>query len=339
MAYDGQPIARPLTDGMGRTISYLRLSVTDRCDLRCTYCMAERPDFLPRRDLLTPDEIDRLAEAFISRGVSKLRLTGGEPLVRRDFAGIVRRLGRHVRSGALDELTLTTNATLLAQHAVLLADSGVRRINVSLDSLDPETYRRVTRGGDLSKALDGIGAAHQQGIRIKINVVALREDNAQELPGIIAWAHGEGHDVSIIEVMPMAETGVDRRRQFLPLSAVREELEKRWTLTPSAHRTGGPSRYWEVAETGGRLGFITPLTNNFCEGCNRVRVTATGRLVLCLGQEDGTDLRSVLRSGDGQALDDTIDRALLGKPERHGFEEAYAAGTQAVTRGMNTTGG
>ena len=335
----GSGLTSGLTDGFGRRITYLRLSVTDRCDLRCFYCMAERPAFLPKADLLTADELDRLAGAFVARGVTKLRVTGGEPLVRRDAGEVFARLGRHVASGALSELTLTTNATLLPRHAAGLAAAGVRRVNVSLDTLDPDAFRRITRGGDVAATLAGIRAARGAGLRVKINAVALKNEGAEHLPDLIAWAHGEGHDVTLIEVMPTADTGEDRRRQFLPLSVVRERLEARWTLTPSAHRTGGPARYWNVAETGGRLGLITPLTENFCGGCNRVRVTATGRLVLCLGQEDGTDLRASLRAGDEAGLHAAIDGALSGKPERHGFEEAYAARRQAVGRGMNTTGG
>lgn len=336
MPFDTQT-APPQVDGFGRAITYLRLSVTDRCDLRCTYCMAERPDFLPKKDLLSIEELEALAGTFIRRGVDKIRITGGEPLVRKDIGALFERLGRQVESGALRELTLTTNATQLEHHAAHLARCGVRRINVSLDSLDPETYARTTRGGDLSKALRGIAAAARAGIRCKLNVVALKDQNAADIPLLIEWAHRQGHDVTLIEVMPTADTGFDRRIQFLPLTAVREDLERRWTLSPLEDRTGGPARYWRVEETGGRLGLITPLTENFCAGCNRVRVTATGRLVLCLGQEDGVDLRHTLREGGD--LDSAIDDALHAKPERHQFEEAYAAGRAAVSRPMSMTGG
>ena len=339
MAFDTLESQGGLTDAFGRRITYLRLSVTDRCDLRCAYCMAERPDFLPKSALLTLGELDQIATAFVARGVNRIRITGGEPLVRRDVTTLFASLGRHVVSGDLAELTLTSNATLLRQHAPALAAAGVRRINVSLDSLVPETYRRITRGGDVARALDGIAAASEAGLSVKLNVVALRDDNASEIADIVAWAHGQGHEVTLIEVMPTAETGIDRRSQFLPLSAVRDDLERRFTLTPSGHRTGGPARYWDVAETGGRIGLITPLTENFCGGCNRVRVTATGRLVLCLGQEDGVDLRAALREGGPAALDAAIDEGLARKPERHGFEEAYAAGRAAVGRSMSVTGG
>ncbi|WP_031555121.1 GTP 3',8-cyclase MoaA [Parvularcula oceani] len=331
---------RPLRDPFGRTITYLRLSVTDRCDLRCTYCMPERMRFLPKRDLLSLEELEAVADAFIRRGVRRLRITGGEPLVRPGLPGLIARLSRHLGSGALDEITLTTNATQLDRHAEALAAAGVRRINVSLDSLNPETYRRVTRGGDLFRALSGIAAAKAAGIAVKLNAVALKHDNAEDLPELVEWAHAEGHAVTLIEVMPTAETGEDRRSQFLPLLAVREALEDRFTLTPLAARTGGPARYVRVEETGGTLGFITPLTENFCAGCNRVRVTCTGKLALCLGQEEGADLRPALRGGrPGPALDRALDDALLRKPERHGFEEAQAEGRAAVGRHMNVTGG
>ena len=333
---DGPPVDGPLIDGQGRRVTYLRLSVTDRCDLRCTYCMPERMTFLPRRDLLTPGELDRLASAFIERGVTKLRITGGEPLVRPGAVDLIKGLSRHLSTGALSELTLTTNGTQLAGHAGRVAAAGVRRVNVSLDSVVPETYARVTRGGDVSRVLEGMAAARAAGIAVKINAVALARDNAHELDGLIEWAHGEGYGVTLIEVMPMAETGEDRLGQYLPLTGVRERLAERWTLTPSDARTGGPARYWDIAETGGRLGLITPLTENFCGGCNRVRVTATGRLVLCLGHEDGADLRAPMR--EGADVGAVIDAGLGTKPLRHDFERAYESGT-ARPRHMNVTGG
>lgn len=337
MAFDTQHAAAPQVDGFGRTISYLRLSVTDRCDLRCTYCMAARPTFLPKKDLLTTEELDALASTFIRRGVTKIRITGGEPLVRKDIGDLFARLGRHLETGDLAELTMTTNATQLEHYAEHLMACGVRRVNVSLDSLVPETYAEITRGGHLDDALRGLKAAKAAGLSCKLNVVALKDQNAAEIPDLIAWAHAEGHEVTLIEVMPTADTGHDRRQQFLPLTAVRDDLDTRWTLEPTARNTGGPARYWRVKETGGMLGLITPLTENFCAGCNRVRVTSTGRLVLCLGQEDGTDLRQTLRQGGD--LDAVIDKALHVKPERHGFEEAFAAGRAAVGRSMSTTGG
>ncbi len=330
-----------MIDPFGRHVTYLRLSVTDRCDLRCTYCMSEKMTFLPKRDLLTLEELDRLATAFIEKGVTKLRITGGEPLVRRDVLMLIDNLSRHLKSGALEELTLTTNGTLLTQHAKRLADAGVRRINVSIDSLAPETYARVTRGGDLEKVLAGIRAAGDVGIRVKINAVALKQDNADELGSMIEWAHAHGHDFTVIEAMPMGEIGQDRFDQYLPLSVVREGLEQRWTLTPLTHRTGGPARYVKVEETGGQLGFITPLTHNFCEGCNRVRLTCTGQLYMCLGQEDNADLRAVMRANpdSDEALRLAIDEAILRKPKGHDFVIDRPGSAPAVPRHMSVTGG
>ena len=330
-----------MIDPFGRSVTYLRLSVTDRCDLRCTYCMAEKMTFLPKRELLTLEELDRLATAFIDKGIRKLRITGGEPLVRRDVMSFIEAMSRHLHSGALDELTLTTNGTLLEKFAPRLASAGVRRLNVSIDSLDPDKYARITRGGNLAKVLDGIKAATAEGMRIKINAVALKQDNAAELPAMVEWAHGHGHDITIIEAMPMGEISDDRFDQYLPLSVVRENLESRWTLTPLAHRTGGPARYVKVEETGGQLGFITPLTHNFCEGCNRVRLTCTGQLYMCLGQDDHIDLRAALRESDtpGAALDAALDRALLKKPERHEFRIERRGQTPALGRHMSVTGG
>jgi GTP 3',8-cyclase len=330
----------PLIDPFGRRIDYVRISVTDRCDLRCTYCMLERQTFLPREDLLSFDELDRLCAAFVDLGVSRLRLTGGEPLVRKGFMDFVAGLSRHLASGRLSELTLTTNGTRLARHAEGLAAAGIRRINVSLDTLDPERFRRITRGGDLGAVLDGLDAARSAGLKIKINTVALRRDNADDLADMVAWAHGRGMDMTLIETMPLGEVEEDRTDQFLPLTEVRADLERRWTLSPLAVRTGGPARYVEVRETGGRLGFITPLTHGFCEACNRVRMTCTGRLYLCLGQVEGADLRAPLRGPGGQAAAAQVIRdAIARKPRGHDFEITRRGAAPAVPRPMSMTGG
>jgi GTP 3',8-cyclase len=332
------PAAAPLIDGLGRTVTYVRVSVTDRCDLRCVYCMAEHMVFLPKAEVLTLEELDRIATAFIGLGTRKLRLTGGEPLVRKGLMGLVRSLARHLSTGALDELTLTTNGTQLATFATELADSGVRRINVSLDTRKPDLFRRLTRGGDVAKVLAGVAAAREAGLQVKINAVALADDNAAELPDLIRWAHGEGHDITLIETMPMGEIEADRTDQYLSLRDVRAQLESFWTLEDLPLSTGGPARYVRVAETGGRLGFITPLSHNFCEACNRVRLTCTGTLHTCLGQEDATDLRAVLRAGgDDAALTAAIRDAVRLKPKGHDFDIARAA--PAVKRHMSTTGG
>jgi len=327
----------PLVDGFGRAVRYLRLSVTDRCDLRCVYCMAERPDFLPKSEVLTLEELDRLASAFVRLGVRKLRITGGEPLVRRDVMDLIARQGRHLASGALDELTLTTNGTQLTQHAQGLAAAGVKRINVSLDTLDAATFKRLTRGGDLARTLAGIAAAQAAGIAVKINTVALKVDNAAELPTLIQWAHAGGMDITLIEAMPMGEIGADRTDQFLSLATVRDQLASFWTLEELPLNTGGPARYLGVRETGGRLGLITPLTHNFCEACNRVRLTCTGVLHTCLGREDAADLRAVLRAGASDLeLQDAIREAIAGKPQGHDFVIGDRA---SVSRAMSTTGG
>lgn len=334
-----QVAARPLIDGFSRQITYVRLSVTDRCDLRCAYCMPERMQFLPKAEVLSLEELHRLALAFIERGVRKIRLTGGEPLVRRDLMTLVARLGREIGNG-LDELTLTTNGTQLAQHATALADAGVRRVNVSLDTLQPELFARLTRRDALAQVLDGIDAADRAGLQVKINAVALKGLNEDELPDLIAWAHGRGHDVTLIEVMPLGEVEEDRFDHYLPLTQVREQLEQRWTLSESGHKTGGPARYVDVAQTGGRLGFITPLTNNFCAGCNRVRVTATGQIYMCLGQNDRVDLRAAMRGDDSEAaLDAALDRATRRKPERHDFHIDAPGAAPALSRHMSMTGG
>jgi cyclic pyranopterin phosphate synthase len=339
--YDGTPSqGQPaLVDGFGRTVTYLRVSVTDRCDLRCIYCMAEHMTFLPKAEVLTLEELDRIASAFVSLGVRKLRITGGEPLVRKGVMGLFRNLGRHLESGALDELTLTTNGTQLAAFAQPLADLGVKRINVSLDTLKPDLFRTLTRGGDLGKVIGGIEAAQAAGLKVKINAVALRDGNAAELPELIRWAHGRGLEVTLIETMPMGEVDVDRTDEYLSLTALRRELESFWTLTDLDVTTGGPARYVEVAETGGRLGFITPLSHNFCEACNRVRLTCTGTLHSCLGQDDASDLRAVIRAGaSDDDLIEAIRLAVDAKPKGHDFQISRAS-APAVARHMSTTGG
>jgi len=328
-----------LTDGFGRTVSYLRLSVTDRCDLRCVYCMAEHMVFLPKAELLTLEELDRVASAFVSLGTRKLRITGGEPLVRKGVMDLIGGLSRHLASGALDEITLTTNGTRLAEFAGRLADAGMKRINVSLDTLKPDLFRALTRGGDVAKVLAGIDAAQAAGLKVKINAVALARDNAAELPGLISWAHGRGLEITLIETMPMGEVDADRTDQYLSLTALRAELESFWTLTDLSVSTGGPARYVRVEETGGRLGFITPLSHNFCEACNRVRLTCTGVLHTCLGQEDATDLRGVLRAGATDAeLIEAIRGGVAAKPKGHDFRIERAS-APSVSRHMSTTGG
>lgn len=329
-----------MTDPFGRTISYLRVSVTDRCDLRCFYCMSEDMTFLPKANLLTLEELDRLCSAFIAKGVKKLRLTGGEPLVRRNVMTLVRSLSRHLSGGALNELTLTTNGTQLAKYASELADCGVRRINVSLDTLDPGKFREITRWGEIDKVLEGIEAARAAGLAVKINAVALKNRNEDELPSLMRWAHGKGMDLTLIEVMPMGEIGSGRIDQYLPLSLVRARLAQQFTLTDLAESTGGPARYASVAETGGKLGFITPMTHNFCESCNRVRITCTGTLHTCLGHEDASDLRQPLRaSDDDMLLADAIDRAIGLKPKGHDFIIDRRHNRPSVSRHMSVTGG
>lgn len=332
-------IASPLVDQFQRRITYLRLSVTDRCDLRCAYCMPERMTFLPRKEVLTLDELHELSLGFIARGVTKLRLTGGEPLVRRDMIELVRALGRKLGDG-LEELTLTTNGTRLAEFAEDLFEAGVRRINVSLDTLDRATFHRLSRRDSLPQVLGGLAAAKAAGLRVKLNTVALKGVNEAEIPQILAWAHGQGFELTLIEVMPLGEVEEDRFDHYLPLSIVRDDLESRWTLRPSAHRSGGPARYFDVAETGGRLGLITPLTQNFCEGCNRIRVTATGQLYACLGGSEQVDLRAALRSKDPQAaLDAALDTAMRIKPQRHHFAIDKRGAAPALARHMSMTGG
>jgi cyclic pyranopterin phosphate synthase len=323
-----------LIDAHGRGISYLRISVTDRCDLRCRYCMAEQMTFLPRSALLQLEEIALIAERFIARGVTKIRLSGGEPLVRRDVGELVRRLGRHVGHG-LHELTMTTNGTRLAAHAEALFAAGVRRVNVSLDSLDPERFRYITRHGDLTQVLGGIAAAKAAGLQVKINAVALAGLNEDELPDLLAWCVAQGHDLSLIETMPLGTIDEDRTDRFVPLTGVLEALSTRFDLRRDAYRTGGPARYWRVEGTETRLGLISPLTANFCDGCNRVRLTTEGKLYACLGHDDQVDLKAALRTGGLAALDRAVDEALRIKPARHLFNLA----TPAVARHMSVTGG
>jgi GTP 3',8-cyclase len=332
--------SRALVDPFDRIINYLRVSVTDRCDFRCVYCMAENMTFLPKADVLSLEELDRLCSAFVGRGVRKLRLTGGEPLVRRSIMTLVSSLSRHLATGALDELTLTTNGSQLEKYAGELAANGIKRINVSLDTLDPDKFRAITRWGDLDRVLAGINAARRSGIAVKINAVALKGVNEDELPDLVGWAHGEGMDATIIEVMPLGDIGEGRLEQYLPLSMVRARLAERYTLEDIDYRTGGPARYVRVAETGGRLGFITPLTHNFCESCNRVRVTCTGTLYMCLGQEDAADLRAPLRtSPNDDLLNAAIDEAKSRKPRGHDFIIDRRHRRPALARHMSMTGG
>jgi cyclic pyranopterin phosphate synthase len=334
------PTTAAMTDPFGRTITYLRVSVTDRCDLRCFYCMSEDMTFLPKADLLSLEELDRLCSAFIAKGVRKLRLTGGEPLVRRNVMSLVRSLSRHLKSGALDELTLTTNGSQLERFAAELADCGVRRINVSLDTLDPAKFRAITRWGDFDKVLRGIEAARAAGLRVKINAVALKNMNEDEIPSLMEWAHGRDMDLTLIEVMPMGDIGAGRIEQYVPLSMVRARLAAHYTLSDLDESSGGPARYVRVSETGGKLGFITPMTHNFCESCNRVRITCTGTLHTCLGHEDASDLRKPLRaSADDALLAAAIDRAIGLKPKGHDFVIDRRHNRPSVSRHMSVTGG
>ncbi len=330
----------PMIDPFGRAVTYLRVSVTDRCDFRCVYCMAEDMTFLPKREVLSLEELDRLCTAFIEKGVRKLRLTGGEPLVRKNIMGLIRSLGRHLDSGALDELTVTTNGSQLARYAGELYDSGVRRINVSIDTLDKQKFKAITRWGDLGKVMDGIRAATEAGLKIKVNMVALKDVNEHEIVSMLEWCHGQGHDLTLIETMPLGEIDGDRTDQYLPLSTVRSRLSERFTLTDIPYKTGGPARYVTLEETGGRLGFITPLTHNFCESCNRVRVTCTGQLYMCLGQDDMADLRAPLRASEGnELLNEAIDEAIGRKPKGHDFVIDRNSRQPAVSRHMSVTGG
>ncbi|MDX2203647.1 MAG: GTP 3',8-cyclase MoaA [Hyphomicrobiaceae bacterium] len=336
--------AARLVDPFGRHVSYLRVSVTDRCDFRCTYCMAEHMTFLPKRDLLSLEELDRVCTAFVAKGVRKLRITGGEPLVRKNIMWLFKSLSRHLDSGALQELTLTTNGSQLARFAPELAACGVKRVNVSLDTLKPDRFKAITRWGDLAQVLAGIEAAERAGLKVKINAVALKGDsgsgNEDEIVDLLEWAHGRGADLTLIETMPLGDIDGDRTDQYLPLSVVRARLMDRYTLCDIPFRTGGPARYVEVKETGGRLGFITPLTHNFCESCNRVRLTCTGTLYMCLGQDDAADLRQPLRaSADDGLLAQAIDAAIARKPKGHDFVIDRRTRAPAVARHMSVTGG
>ncbi len=329
-----------LVDPFQRRITYVRLSVTDRCDFRCGYCMAEHMTFLPKKDLLSLEELDRLAGAFVDLGVGKIRLTGGEPLVRRNVMWLVERLGRHLGNGRLEELTVTTNGSQLARFAEDLVRSGVRRVNVSLDTLDAQKFKAITRWGDFHKVMEGIQAAKTAGLHVKLNAVALKGVNEDEFDRMIGWCGEEGFDLTLIETMPLGEIDEDRTDQYLPLSKVRADLAKRWTLTDIAYATGGPARYVRVGETGGRLGFITPLSHNFCESCNRVRVTCTGTMYMCLGQDDAADLRRALRaSDDDEALRQAIRDGITRKPKGHDFVIDRRRRAPAVARHMSVTGG
>lgn len=328
-----------MIDPFGRHVTYMRLSVTDRCDFRCVYCMSENMTFLPKKDVLSLEELERLCNAFIAKGVRRLRLTGGEPLVRRGILTLVEALSRHLDSGALDELTLTTNGTQLPKYADDLFRLGIRRVNISLDTRDPDKFEAVTRWGKWDKVAAGLEAAKKAGLKIKINVVALKNFNEDEIPDLIEWAHGEGFDLTLIETMPLGDIDGDRIDQYVPLSQIRKDLETRFTLIDNPYRTGGPARYVTVKETGGRLGLITPLTHNFCESCNRVRMTSTGQLYMCLGQQDSADFRQALRSSDDdQVLLDAIDEAISRKPKGHDFEISRPNGPR-VNRHMSQTGG
>ncbi len=340
-ASESEPMTQStMIDPFGRAIDYLRVSVTDRCDFRCVYCMAEDMTFLPKRDLLSLEELDRLCTVFIEKGVRRLRLTGGEPLVRKNIMHLVRQLSRHLKSGALDELTLTSNGSQLERFAGELADCGVKRINVSIDTLDPDKFHAITRWGRLEKVMRGIEAAEEAGLKIKLNTVALKGFNEGEIPDMLRWAHGRGMDMTVIETMPMGEIDADRTDQYLPLSLLRAQLERQFTLKDIPFKTGGPARYVEVAETGGKLGFITPMTHNFCESCNRVRITCTGMLYMCLGQDDSADLRVALRASEGnELLADAIDNAIARKPKGHDFVIDRRTSRPSVSRHMSVTGG
>jgi GTP 3',8-cyclase len=329
-----------LIDPFGRHVSYLRVSVTDRCDFRCSYCMSEHMTFLPKKDLLSLEELDRVCSAFVAKGVRKLRITGGEPLMRKNILWLFRALSRHLGSGTLDELTLTTNGSQLPKYAQELKDAGVRRINISLDTLDPARFKAITRWGDLGQVMAGVNAADKAGLQIKLNAVALKGFNEDEFGDLIAYAHGRGFDLTLIETMPMGDIDGDRTDQYLPLSIVRARLMDRFTLEDIPFRTGGPARYVRVRETGGRLGFITPMTHNFCESCNRVRLTCTGMLYMCLGQDDAADLRAPLRaSADDALLARAIDEAISHKPKGHDFVIDRRTKQPAVARHMSVTGG
>ena len=329
-----------MIDPFGRHVSYLRVSVTDRCDFRCHYCMSEDMTFLPKSEVLSLEELERLCSAFVRKGVRKIRLTGGEPLVRRGIIGLIGNLSRHIDDRSLDELTLTTNGSQLARYAEQLVEYGIKRINVSLDTLDAEKFAQITRWGKLDKVMVGLRVAKAAGLQIKINAVAVRDFNDNELDRILTWCGEQGFDLTLIETMPLGDIGGERADQYLPLSEVREQLEKTWTLSDIPYRSGGPARYVEVGETGRKLGFITPMTHNFCESCNRVRLTCTGTLYMCLGQDDATDLRAPLRASEGdELLECAIDEAIGRKPKGHDFVIERGQSGPAVNRHMSVTGG
>lgn len=330
----------PMIDPFGRAVTYLRVSVTDRCDFRCVYCMAENMTFLPKREVLSLEELDRLCSAFIGKGVKKLRLTGGEPLVRKNIMGLIRSLSRHLETGDLEELTVTTNGSQLTKLSSELVDCGVRRLNVSLDTLDADRFKAITRWGELDKVMEGIQTATDAGLKIKINMVALKGVNEHEIIPMMEWAHANGHDMTLIETMPLGEIDGDRTDQYLPLSLVRSRIGEQFSMEDIPYKTGGPARYMEIKETGGRLGFITPMTHNFCESCNRVRVTCTGQLYMCLGQDDMADLRAPLRASEGNdLLNAAIDEAIGRKPKGHDFVIDRRTRQPAVSRHMSVTGG
>jgi len=338
--YSNVELQPPLIDPFGRAITYLRVSVTDRCDFRCVYCMSEDMTFLPKKDLLTLEELDRLCSAFVAKGVRKLRITGGEPLVRRNILSLFETLGRHLDTGALDELTVTTNGSQLERFAVALFDAGVKRINVSLDTLDKAKFKAITRWGEIGKVMAGLKAAREAGLAVKINMVALKGVNEDEIEEMVRWTHGEGMDLTLIETMPLGDIEGDRTDQYLPLSMVRARLAERFTLHDLDYKTGGPARYVSIEETGGRLGFITPMTHNFCESCNRVRITCTGTLYMCLGQDDAADLRAPLRASEGnELLNQAIDEAISRKPKGHDFIIDRRTSRPSVSRHMSVTGG
>jgi cyclic pyranopterin phosphate synthase len=330
----------PMIDPYGRTVNYLRVSVTDRCDFRCVYCMAENMTFLPKKDLLNLEELDRLCTVFIEKGVRKLRLTGGEPLVRKNIMWLIESLSRHLQSGALEELTLTTNGSQMKRFAPQLHEHGVRRVNISLDTLNPDRFKAITRWGNFDQVIEGIDAARDAGLAVKINAVALKDVNEDEIETMMVWAHERGMDLTLIETMPLGDIDGDRTDQYLPLSTVRARLLERWTLDDIPYKTGGPARYVQVRETGGRVGFITPLTHNFCESCNRVRITCTGTLYMCLGQDDAADLREPLRASEGnERLQAAIDEAIGRKPKGHDFIIDRLHNKPALARHMSMTGG
>ncbi|MGY9062974.1 MAG: GTP 3',8-cyclase MoaA [Rhodospirillales bacterium] len=329
-----------MIDPFGRAVNYLRISVTDRCDFRCVYCMSEDMNFLPKKEVLSLEELDRLCSAFIRKGVKQLRLTGGEPLVRRNIMSFMHAMRRHLDSGALEDLTLTTNGSQLSRFAHELVDCGVKRINVSLDTLDPEKFKQVTRWGDLNKVLAGLKAATNAGLHVKINTVALKNFNDIEIDDMLKWCGDQGYDLTLIETMPMGEIAGDRNDQYLPLSQVRQDLGERWTLTEIDYRTGGPARYVRVEETDAKLGMITPMTHNFCESCNRVRLTCTGTFYMCLGQDDAADLRAPLRASESdELLENAIDEAIGRKPKGHDFIIDRDTKTPSQSRHMSVTGG